>query len=846
MTFDIYNTTVYQAVQTAKRFPLKALKIVNWCLLFFILILTQSLIGGASIFNLASNQAVGLICIGLSLLIFNWVWILFFKNALKENIFLKPSLKEAIEILGIDQINLARYLDFDLAFALIDALNFCKKKKKFPLSPIYIIFYLFKSEKVRRVFNKLGITRQEIKNLFNSIPQKETKILYDSTFQKVLKQAAHQAMENFHKQIEVRDFLVAAAELDSNFERFLFDKDLEAGDLDHVIAWDDFITYEADWKKKFWKLDNLLRKPGIGKHWAAGYTVNVDKYATDITELIKEKDIALHVIGRRREIEEIERILSRSKENNVLVIGKPGGGRSTIVYSFAKRVLEGRSLPVLNYRRVLELNMQALFSGLKTKGEVLERLNIVFSEAVNAGNIILIIDDIHNYIGHQESVGGIDLSSALIPYLSSPDLQIIGITTFEGFHKNIETNPAIMNFFDKIEIQEPPKEETMFILEDLLPKFEKRYGLQVEYKALKAIVELTDRFIQDVPFPEKAIDLLDEVMIYVKTKSDSNKVLARHVTEVISQKTKIPAGEIQKPEREKLLNLEDLLHRRIVNQEEAVNALADAMRRARAGVSETRRPIGTFLFLGPTGVGKTETCKALAESYFGSEKRMIRFDMSEFQTPSAINRLIGSPDGKEQGLLTNTIRERPFSLVLLDEIEKAHPNILNLFLQVLDEGRLTDALGRTVSFCNAIIVGTSNAGAEFIRRYVEEKKDYAYSFFQKELLEYLLREEIFRPEFINRFDAVLTFKPLTKEHLIKVAILMLERLNRRLNKTQGVQLIITKELAQRVVDLGYSPEFGARPMNRVIQDKIESQIAKKILQGKLKRGDVIEIKPEEI
>ena len=386
----------------------------------------------------------------------------------------------------------------------------------------------------------------------------------------------------------------------------------------------------------------------------------------------------------------------------------------------------------------------------------------------------------------------------------------------------------------------------MFILEDLLPGFEKQYDLKAGYRSLRAIIDLTDRYIQDIPFPEKAIDFLGEVMVYVKTKTPSKTVLPEHVAQIISQRTKIPAGEIQKTEREKLLKLEEFIHRRVINQEEAVDVLADAMRRTRAGVTRKEKPIGTFLFLGPTGVGKTETSKALAESYFGSEHRMIRLDMSEYQSLDSIERLIGSHDGKRQGLLTNAIRENPFSLVLLDEIEKAHSNILNLFLQVLDEGRLTDSLGRTVSFRNSIIIGTSNAGAEFIRKYVEKKAGYAFTFFKKELIEHLLTERIFRPEFLNRFDAVIIFKPLTRENLVDIAILMLQRLNRRLVHGRGIQFIITKELAEKIAQLGYHPEFGARPMNRVIQDRIENKIAKKILAGELNRGDAIEIKPEEI
>jgi ATP-dependent Clp protease ATP-binding subunit ClpC len=848
MLFNLKSTTIYQAVKIAKTLPPKLVKLVNWLLLFIVLSLLIAFFGDKPLPGLSSSsQVLGLFLIILSFDILGWIWLMFFKSVLKKNIYLKPPLEEAITFLDTKDVDLAKYLDFDVTYALVNALGFCRRKK-ISLTALHVILFLFRNERVERIFEKLGLAKGDIKKALKKKKEQleESKILYSETFYKIIKEAARQAVTNFHRQIELRDFLVAAAEYDNDFRKILFDNNLDPEDVDHVISWDDFITYQAEWKRKFWKLDNLLRRPGIGKQWAAGYTVNLDKYAIDVTKLIKKKGLSLHVVGRKKEIEKIERVLSRRGENNVLVIGRPGGGRSTIVYSFAKKVLEGRSISVLNYKRVLELDVQAMFAGLKTHGEILERFKIVFSEAANAGNIILIIDDIHNYIGMQEGVGVFDISSTLIPYLGSPELQIIGITTFESFHKNIETNPAVMNFFEKVEIEEPSKEETMFILEDLLPGFEKQYNLRVGYKGLRAVVNLTDRYIQDIPFPEKAIDFLGEVMVYVKTKTNSKVLLLEHAAQIISEKTKIPAGEIQKTEKEKLLNLEQFIHRRVIDQEEAVDVLADAMRRTRAGVAERKKPIGTFLFLGPTGVGKTETSKALAESYFGSEKRMIRLDMSEYQGTESIDRLIGSPDGLRQGQLTNAIRENPFSLILLDEMEKAHPKILNLFLQVLDEGRLTDSLGRTVSFRNSIIIGTSNAGAEYIREYVEKKAGYAYSFFKKELVEHLLREGIFRPEFLNRFDAVIIFKPLTRENLVNIAILMLQKLNKRLVLGRGIQFVVTKELAEKVAKLGYYPEFGARPMNRVIQDRIENKIATKILRGELRRGDMIEIKPEEI
>ncbi len=845
MLFNIRRTTIYQAVKIAKTFPPKLVKFANYLFLILAVISIGGYISEQNIFSLSPNQLFGFFLIFMSFSILGGIWLLFFKNALIKNIYLKLPLNRAVDFLKNQELNLAQYLDFNVARAIIKAIK-SARKKNVSLSAFDVIICLFKEPRISRIFERLGINKKDFEKYLEKNEQKQSNILYSESLLQTIKEAARYAVNNFHRQIEKREFLTAAANYDPDFRQFLFNHNLSANDVDHVVAWDDFIAYEADWKKKFWKLSNLLRRPGIGKQWAAGYTVHLDKYAADVTKLIKKKNLPLHVIGRKKEIESLERVLSRRGENNALVIGRPGGGRSTIVYSFAKKVLEGRSVPPLNYRRVLELDVQAVLAGTKTPGEALEQIKIIFSEAVNAGNVILIIDNIHNYIGTQTGVGGFDISPALVPYLGSSVLQIIGITTFEGFHKNIEPNSTVMNFFEKVEIEEPSKEETMFILEDLLPGFEKQYGIKIGYKGLRSIVRLTDRYIQNVPFPGKAINLLGEVMAYVKTKARSKKVLPKHVAELLSEKTRIPTGQIQTQEKEKLLNLEQLIHQRVINQEKGVSVLADAMRRTRAGVAGKGKPIGTFLFLGPTGVGKTETSKALTESYFGSEKMMIRLDMSEYRGADSIRRLIGSSDGTQQGLLTNAIREAPFSLVLLDEIEKAHPDILNLFLQILDEGRLTDALGRTVSFKNAIIIGTSNAGAEFIRQYVSSKEDYNHTEFKKQLVDHLLRNSIFRPEFLNRFDAIVIFRPLTKENLIKIAKLMLKKLNKRLMQGRGVRLIITEELAEKIAELGYKPELGARPMNRVIQDKIENKIAKKILKNELQRGNTIQVDPKEL
>jgi len=424
-------------------------------------------------------------------------------------------------------------------------------------------------------------------------------------------------------------------------------------------------------------------------------------------------------------------------------------------------------------------------------------------------------------------------------YLHLSSFQIIAITNFEGLHKIIEKKPGLLSLFEKVETSEVSEEEALRILENYVSFFEKKYKKFITYPALREIVRLCSIHIQDIPFPEKALNILDEVMVYVDRSVKSFLVLPEHISYVISEKVEVPIGKIESKEKEKLLNLEGLIHKRIINQEEAVKETSSALRRARSGVQERERPIGTFLFLGPTGVGKTETSKALTEIYFGKEEKMIRIDMSEFQSISDVSRLIGSIE--QNGSLTTAVREDPFSLILLDEIEKAHPNILNLFLQVLDEGMLTDGVGRKINFKQTIIVATSNAGAEVIREDINENKE--MNIIKTELLDYLFRQSTFRPEFINRFDAVVIFKPLTKGNLLDISQLMLGKIkNNLLNK--GIEFEITEELKEKIVELGYSPIFGAREMRRTIQNKVENSLANSILSDKIKKGDKVKVDPE--
>jgi ATP-dependent Clp protease ATP-binding subunit ClpC len=645
------------------------------------------------------------------------------------------------------------------------------------------------------------------------------------------------AQKKEHQRVETGDILTALAKHDLIFKRILIDTNLKAEDIENLTWWLESLKKRIEERKKFWVWKNLIRKKSIGKDWAAGYTITLDRFSVDLSESIKALGFP-ETIGHQKVISAAERILSRREINNVLIVGEAGSGRKSIVQALAKKSVLGESLPEVNYKRVVQLDLPSLLAQTETAEEVESILDIIFREAISAGNIILVIDEFHNFIGGQTRPGAVNISGAISPYLALPQFQIVALTTFEGLHKSIEQNSSILSLFEKAEVTEISKKETLMLLENLALFLEQRYKKFISYPALRDIIEYCARYLPATPFPEKAMNLLDEVMVSLAQMKDK-VLLPKHIAEIISEKTEIPVGEIEVKEKEILLSLEKLIHQRIINQEEAVNEVSSALRRARAEVTVRKGPMGTFLFLGPTGVGKTETSKALAEVYFGSEERMIRLDMSEFQAISDISRLIGSPN--EEGLLTTQVRENPFSLILLDEIEKAHPNILNLFLQVLDEGHLTDGLGRKVDFKNSIIIATSNAGYQIILKALKEKSE--WSKLKIQLLDSLFEEGVFRPEFINRFDAVVVFKALSKENLLDIAGLLLEKIKKNLTD-KGIEFIINQPLKEKIVELGYDPTFGARQMKRVIQDKVENVLASALLSGELKRGERVGIDSE--
>ncbi|MDD2421579.1 MAG: AAA family ATPase, partial [Heliobacteriaceae bacterium] len=616
------------------------------------------------------------------------------------------------------------------------------------------------------------------------------------------------------------------------------------------------------------------------------------------------------VIGREKEIERVIQILSRRTENNPVLIGEPGVGKTAIAEGLAQRIVDGKAPESLVGKRVVTLDMSAVVAGSKYRGEFEERLKKVIDEIKAAGNVILFIDELHTLIGAGAAEGAIDAANILKPSLARGELQCIGATTLDEYRKHIERDPALERRFQPITVDEPGAEEAVAILVGLRDRYEAHHRVRITDEAIEAAVKLGDRYITDRLLPDKAIDLIDEAASRVRLRSftappdiknleasleavrkekeaavqaqefekaatfrdqeakikqqladekqawEQQRGTARSVVteediaHIVSSWTGIPVQKMAEEESVRLLKLEEILHRRVIGQDEAVSAVARAVRRARAGLKDPRRPIGSFIFLGPTGVGKTELARALAEALFGDETAMVRIDMSEYMEKHAVSRLVGAPPGyighDEGGQLTEAVRRKPYSVVLLDEIEKAHPEVFNILLQVLDDGRLTDTKGRTVDFRNAVIIMTSNVGAQFIKREgvlgfrpaAGQAEGARYETMKDRVTEELKRN--FRPEFLNRIDETIVLHPLNRDQIRDIVQLMLQQLNRRLGET-GVALTVTPAAMDVVAASGFDENFGARPLRRAIQRLIEDQLSDAMIRGEIKAGETVSV-----
>ena len=651
-----------------------------------------------------------------------------------------------------------------------------------------------------------------------------------------------------------------------------------------------------------------LQMPKNQKGKQGSTTPTLDQYSRDLTAMAADGNLD-PVVGRDKEIARLIQILSRRTKNNPCLVGEPGVGKTAIVEGLAQRIISSMVPESVKNKRVVVLDLSGMVAGSKYRGEFEERIRNVINEVRSNQGILLFIDELHTIIGAGGAEGALDASNILKPSLSRGEIQLIGATTLEEYRKYIEKDAALERRFQPVTVEEPSEEETIEILKGLRPYYEKHHGVVIEDSALEAAVKMSERYINDRFLPDKAIDIIDEaaskvrlggyrmapevdamelelheiqkdkekavkqadlslakelqarqreieteISKYKEKEERRNKrkkisVTEASVADIISDWTKIPVQRLTEGETKRLTRLEKELHKRVIGQEEAVKAVAQAVKRGRVGLKDPNRPIGSFLFLGPTGVGKTELSKALAEAVFGSEQAMIRVDMSEYMEKHSVSKLIGSPPGyvgyDEGGQLSEKVRRNPYSVLLFDEIEKAHPDVFNILLQVLDDGHITDAHGRKVDFKQTIIIMTSNAGAQAIIEPKklgflsnnDEKQDY-------ERMKSGVMEEVrrlFKPEFLNRIDEIMVFHPLNKTHIKKIVNIMLKTLEKRCKEQLDIQLKITESVRDFLAEAGFDSKYGARPLRRAIQTKLEDPMANALLEGTIKRGDTVRI-----
>lgn len=637
-------------------------------------------------------------------------------------------------------------------------------------------------------------------------------------------------------------------------------------------------------------------------------TPALDAYSRDLTALAEEGKLD-PVIGREREIKRVIQILSRRTKNNPCLIGEPGVGKTAVTEGLAQLIVNGDIPETIRGKRVVVLDLSGMVAGSKYRGEFEERIKNVLNEVREAGNVLLFIDEIHTIIGAGGAEGALDASNILKPSLARGEIQLIGATTIEEYRKYIEKDSALERRFQPVTVEEPTEEESIAILKGLRPRYEEHHHVTITDEAVKAAVRLSARYINDRFLPDKAIDLIDEasskirLTVYVEPKEvkglqaqietlekekeeaikaeayekagEIKKKQARKrervtkilenweqektskalfvdendIADVVSGWTKIPVSKLAEEETERLLKLETILHERVVGQEEAVTAVAKALRRGRVGLKDPKRPIGSFLFLGPTGVGKTELCKALSEAMFGTENALIRVDMSEYMEKHSVSKMIGSPPGyvgyEGGGQLSEKVRRNPYSVILFDEVEKAHPDVFNILLQVLDDGHITDSQGHRVDFKNTILIMTSNAGAEniispkhlgFMSQNDEQEK---YKRMKTGVLDEVKR--LFKPEFLNRIDEMIVFHPLNKGHMKDIITILLNTVEKRTRQQMSIRLHAGDDVKEYLIDKGYDEKYGARPLKRTIQNEVEDRLAEAVLEGRVREGDSVKI-----
>ena len=751
-------------------------------------------------------------------------------------------------------------------------------------------------KKLVELIDKL-VTPAEVGN----VTEIEMKPAYSPRTEKVLESAVAEAQNSGCEKAGTEHLLLAMLrETDCVGTRLLYTMGVNIQKLYAAVL--GAMGYDNESIQEEFQAAKAMQNPG------GSPTPALDQYSRDLTQMAAEGKLD-PVVGREKEISRLIQILSRRTKNNPCLVGEPGVGKTAIAEGLAQRILAGSVPETIKDKRLVVLDLSGMVAGSKYRGEFEERIRKVVDEVRENQGILLFIDELHTIIGAGGAEGALDASNILKPSLSRGELQIIGATTLEEYRKYIEKDAALERRFQPVTVEEPSEEEAYEILKGLRPYYERHHKVEISDEALEAAVKMSVRYINDRFLPDKAIDLIDEAASKVqlsgyqasseiedlsreiqeilqekeraiktgylslakecqekqkeaearleqlqvkeekKNQRKSGKVDEKAVASIVSDWTKIPVQRLTEGETRRLAQLEKELHKRVIGQEEAVRAVSQAVKRGRVGLKDPNRPIGSFLFLGPTGVGKTELSKALAQAVFGSEQAMIRVDMSEYMEKHSVSKLIGSPPGyvgyDEGGQLSEKVRRNPYSVILFDEIEKAHPDVFNILLQVLDDGHITDAHGRKVDFKQTIIIMTSNAGAQaivepkqlgFISQ-KDEKKDY-------EKMKSGVMEEVrrlFKPEFLNRIDEIMVFHTLNKEEIRKIVLLLLKSLEKRCEEQMDIHLNVTNSAVDYIAEAGFDAKYGARPLRRVIQSKIEDRLANELLEGKIKQGDIVQV-----
>lgn len=613
------------------------------------------------------------------------------------------------------------------------------------------------------------------------------------------------------------------------YELFLKKRMLDPKNREKVSQWfEDYYALNIK-KTAWWDLHSLLSSPPLARDWSSGFTPTLDQYGEDLT---LAKPHYIHLVDRQNEIAHIEQVLSKSDEHNCIIVGDAGVGKHTVIESLAKKMYEGKTPTSLAFKKLIKLDLNQVIAKSEDFAQKTTLVKTLLAEAAQAGNIVLFIDNFDRFVS--DGNDRVDLTDTIIEFAKTPQLQIIGVTTPFAYQKYIQKKDAVRVHFEKIDIEEISAQDALTVVLQEIVSFEKRFALQIPYEVCTAVVEKSNMYITDIPFPEKAINLLDQVCVYATETKKASTIVPSMVDDVLQLKTHTPVV-LDDAFKKTLVDLEAILNAKIVQQEEAISTLASTVRKSYVAAGQRKKPLATLLFLGPTGVGKTQTAKALSEVFFKDENALIRFDMSLYQSKNDIATLIGSVETGNPGLLTSAIREKPYGILLLDEIEKADIDLLNIFLTILDEGYFTDGYGQKVDCRHLIIIATSNAGADFMFQLLETKDTTDAT----EVINYLISNNLFTPEFLNRFDGVVVYKPLNKKAVYVLTTKILENISSKLKNTHGVTAQFTEGFKGSLIEKGYNIQFGARALERTVRAEVEDKIAKLILENKLQQGQTI-------